>query len=66
MPGVKHVIPMHYGTFPVTMQVSFLLDCSLPTAVRQGSGVGAGWAAAGGPARTHSRPGGAAAGGVQS
>ncbi len=45
------------------MQLSPLLDFSLPTAVRQGSGGGAGLAACGGQARTPSRPGGAAAGG---
>ncbi len=38
------------------MQVSPLLDSSLPTAVRQESGVGAGGAACG-TARTYSRPG---------
>jgi len=48
------------------MQVSPLLDSSLPTAVRRGSGVGAGGADCGGTARTHSRPGRAAAGGEQS
>jgi hypothetical protein len=50
----------------VTRQVSPLLDCSLPTAVRQESGEGAGGAAAGGTAHTPARPGGAAAGGEQS
>ncbi len=49
------------------MQVCPLLDSSLPPAVRQGSGEGAGCAAAGGgTTRTLSRPGGAAAGGEQS
>jgi len=41
----------------VTMQVSPLLDSSLPTAVRQGFCVGAGGAACGGTARTHAKPG---------
>ncbi len=50
----------------VTLQVSPRLDSSLPTAVRQGSGGGAGDATCGGIARTPSRPGGAAAGGEQS
>jgi len=41
----------------VPIQVSPLLDSSLPTAVRQGFCVGAGGAAAGGTARTHAKPG---------
>jgi len=36
------------GKTEVTLQVSPLLDCSLPPAVRQGEGVGVGCAAAGG------------------
>jgi hypothetical protein len=46
-----------YKILLVPMQVSPLLDSSLPAAVRQEEGVGAGGAAAGGIARTHSRPG---------
>ncbi len=48
----------------VTIQDSTLLDCSLPTAVREESGEGAGCAACGGTARTLSRPGGAVIGGT--
>ncbi len=48
------------------MQVSPLLDSSLPPAVREGHGVGADCAACGGTVRTHSMPGRAAAGGEKS
>src|SRR5216684_5338123 len=43
-----------YSLKAVTIQVSSLLDSSLPTAAREEYGVGAGCAAAGCTARTHS------------
>src|SRR6266852_8257211 len=44
-----------YSLKAVSIQVSSLLDSSLPTAVREEYGVGAGCAAAGCKARTHSK-----------